>query len=860
MDEKQLKEKILKEQDIIGQIMTEFYGPSEMYTKEPKLNYDDLTELMTNDDEILSKLKINNLVKVLTNLDLDKDKEKIENIRKIVSERLDKEPFYLEDTESAPFLKTIHSVNKSMAYIGINNVLKIKVKAANGLKELKGTEFEKVASKFTSVVDAANFLKYQKEGTFNAEKINMLESMLDKDEHALEYVNFGLFKDNIYNNMSKEFVEYISKFPTLSNKLVNLADNNPKLYSVVSNRVNGYENLIDNYSEIENMIEGFSKNCYNVELDKIDENTPDNLITWLGASKQAEDYVISLKYNDFPPKYAENYQEKLDKYWDEKFKETKSKKEELSINFKENQDRLIQVEEMLEGDLDKDEKFKLKMEKIDLDYLVKNMSEDIKKEYDGLNDIYFQKHFSMSYDDARRIISEYGNDLDNIEGIDSEKEFFNALKDKVNSNSDLSKIYQEDATKYSYNQVNKIKEKIARECAKTYVSGLKETDDKVQQAISKGDKELCEQVDVDGKKVNIVKLKGKFNLFLHSTDTGFIYDKELEEDYDFKKAWKDQSNKTDHILSTAYSTQDFVGAPPLKNNGVMYAFASLPKENIRLMGVTDINTYNRQFSYDSGSKQYMTAKTMPYSSRRVYSEFALEKKDPDYVVLYDDATEEIKNNTLKAASQFGIPVVYMDKKEIVNEQIGSLNKLIDDFEKTGNTDTLKKVINRYETNVSGWVLNRKEGEDESHTKDIDNSRFKDNFNEVEERIQSTVSSYLDKVQSSKDDMSYELTEIATTILAEKKLYEDSLTGGPDKKISGTHMSLDSDKIITKLNSVFDSKGLTNFKVANDTNLKKYLKMKEIAKNAICRERISSTQVKEALSVEMQNRNMEDKTI
>ena len=170
----------------------------------------------------------------------------------------------------------------------------------------------------------------------------------------------------------------------------------------------------------------------------------------------------------------------------------------------------------------------------------------------------------------------------------------------------------------------------------------------------------------------------------------------------------------------------------------MYGFASIPRENIRLMGVTDINTYNRQFAYDSSTKQYMTAKTMPYSARRVYSEFAIEKKDPDYVVLYDDATEEIKNNTLKAAKQFGIPVAYIDKQEIVNNQIENLNSLIEEFEKTGDTKKLTTLINRYETNVSGWLLNRKDGQDESHTKDIDNSRFKDNFKEVENKIQTIV--------------------------------------------------------------------------------------------------------------------------
>lgn len=860
MTEQELKGKILKEQDLIGQSLSEIYESFEQYIREPKMSFKDISNIIIKDDYMLNNLKINNLTKVLAYLDLDKNKEDVEKIRIIINDRIDKEDFFVEDSESAPFLNTVHSVNLLPKMLGEEVYGKLKEQVLKGLDKLKGTEVEKVSSKINTYFDGANFIKYQKDGIFTKEKIAMLEGMLERNKHALEYTNFGLFRDNIYDKFSNEFIEYISKFPKLSNKIINLEESNPKLYQVFVDRVNGYDNLIDNYSEIQTMIEGFSKNAYEVELKEVNNDTCEKLINWLGIKNQEKDLDFLSSNKDIPLVYSEDYQEKLNNYWDSKFETIQKEKSESLLKLEEKRQELQQINNLLENETDRKKKLDYELKKMGLDSSILVLSEKVEKSENQIKECYFQRKFSMSLKDAKRLIKEYGSDLDNIEGIDYEKNFFFALKEGIDYQDKIEEFYNSKDINYSFTNIEKIKQNIAKECAKSYAQNLKDVKNKVDDIIQNKYEELYEQVDVEGEKVDIVKIKGKFDLFLHSTDTGFIYDKQLEEDYNFKDAWHEQKNKSDHILSTAYTNQDFMGAPPLNNNGVMYGFASIPRENIRLMGVTDINTYNRQFAYDSSTKQYMTAKTMPYSARRVYSEFAIEKKDPDYVVLYDDATEEIKNNTLKAAKQFGIPVAYIDKQEIVNNQIENLNSLIEEFEKTGDTKKLTTLINRYETNVSGWLLNRKDGQDESHTKDIDNSRFKDNFKEVENKIQTIVSNYLDRAEVSKDDMSQELSEIATTILTEKQLYEDCLSGGSDKKISGTQMSLDSGKILGRLNNIFEKKGMTNLIVNENTDLQQYIKMKEVAKNAICRERISTSQVKAALSVESPNRDMEAKMI
>ena len=86
---------------------------------------------------------------------------------------------------------------------------KINIELEKQLKEL-GKEYEIIDKNIKNYPDAANFLKYYKDGIFNNDKIAMINKFIEKDSKALEYMNFGIFKDNIFE-IGSEFCEYISK-------------------------------------------------------------------------------------------------------------------------------------------------------------------------------------------------------------------------------------------------------------------------------------------------------------------------------------------------------------------------------------------------------------------------------------------------------------------------------------------------------------------------------------------------------------------------------------------------------------------------------------------------------------------------
>ena len=244
----------------------------------------------------------------------------------------------------------------------------------------------------------------------------------------------------------------------------------------------------------------------------------------------------------------------------------------------------------------------------------------------------------------------------------------------------------------------------------------------------------------------------------------------------------------------------------------MYGFTRMDKNNIKLMGATDINTYSREFAYNSKSKKYMSAKTMPYNSRRVYNEIGIERQgvSPDYVIIFDDMDESVKNNAYLAASQFDIPVVYIDKKEIEKQQINNLKELNEKYKQTHDSKILKQLINTYETNNAGWLLNRAE-EDETHTMDINNSRFQEDFSNIWGEIKESINQYLSEISNNgqnKENVE-ELMNIINIILEERDLYE----GCEEKKpISKTKLSFDAKEILEKANEGLDSVGASQYKI------------------------------------------------
>lgn len=314
------------------------------------------------------------------------------------------------------------------------------------------------------------------------------------------------------------------------------------------------------------------------------------------------------------------------------------------------QNEEIEIDEFLECAYRNSNEFEL----INVNYGIgyqKRLQEKIQMEYhkatkteEKLN-VYMNKAYSLSLQGAKNLLKDFGSDLENLEKISEEtKQFFYELAKVVqlDDQEQIDTLFSTNDIRYSVTQIQEMKSEIRKECAREFAVEFRNTDQRIKQQLQ-GNKGIT-QIEYDGKKIRQIKISGKFNILFHSTDAEFIHTKDKTEN--FKADWSNGKNKNNHIISTTYGNQDFLGMAPVGVNGVRYAFTTVKDQNIRLMGVTDLNTYSNSFAYDSAKRQYMSANTLAYNSRRVYSEFGMEREGviPDYVVILDDDLPEVIEN------------------------------------------------------------------------------------------------------------------------------------------------------------------------------------------------------------------------
>lgn len=469
------------------------------------------------------------------------------------------------------------------------------------------------------------------------------------------------------------------------------------------------------------------------------------------------------------------------------------------------------------------EKYKEKMEQIYKDEYANSNTLTAKK------NVYLNKFFSMSYKEAEIFLKEYGSDISNYISPNFMAQV-QAIRDLLNEN-DPSKIdekfYSNDNERISAENIADMKEQLAKEYALSYTEELEKTNEQINKATET-------QVLYKGKNIKVINSPNNFNFLVHSTDSNFVKNVSIGENADFKEIWANWGCSENHTISMSYINQDFLGLAPIGENGVLYGFTSIEADKIRVMGNTDINTYSNSFAYQSASRKYLSAQTMPYASRRVYNEIGTEREGtlPDCVIVFDDSSNQVKDNSFKAASQFGIPIVVIDKREVERQQIENLDMLTKKFEKDRNPDTFKELISTYETNVAGWLLNRsKKEEDKTHTKQIDNSRFAPDFEEAWNKISLSFEHYLSDATESKYDV-LDLASIMHIVLSERDLYEGS---EETKPITKTTQSYDSKEMIESINNVFAQLGDNKYEVdtAHIPTANQYsLHMENIIRNAL----------------------------
>lgn len=430
-----------------------------------------------------------------------------------------------------------------------------------------------------------------------------------------------------------------------------------------------------------------------------------------------------------------------------------------------------------------------------------------------LGDIFSSRFFSMPYSMLAKFIDSYGQDETIIKNNLELQAFLENARKLINTNDEqeLRQLYNNFNYYITPTEILKIEGKFRCAYAETYV-----------ETMEKSYKYIIEHSHIeDG--VMVCELIDNFGFPVHSTDSGFKENKKLIND-SFSDTWRQREDSSDHLISTAYIDQDFLGSVGVGNMGVLYGFLKLKAEDINLIGPTDIDSHVRTSYYSAKNAQYYSASKLTRHGRRVYCEIATERIgiDPDCVVVYDDMNEQVKSNSYQAARDFNIPVVKINKILIAKQQLSKIDMLIEEVKKTNDIETLCELVTLYETNIAGWLLNRDENnpivqtgiakyvnEDGSdanpdRTANIDHTYLASDFMSRGLIINRVILNLIElaKVNSKIEEVTRDMNKIIKLMQQEMQTYANvNEIGAP---ITRTKFSFDGDKIINSAQTVLDN--------------------------------------------------------
>lgn len=343
--------------------------------------------------------------------------------------------------------------------------------------------------------------------------------------------------------------------------------------------------------------------------------------------------------------------------------------------------------------------------------------------------ILMKKLFGVNGDVAEHILNSYYSSL-SLEDLEKARNLIgDTTIDFVNNLYKVSKIDDESIIEELYNSpmgnrenIIKVYRDLKRVFAQTYNEQLNITADAIEDKIARctlvksitdfSFDKLSDSciVEINGKKVPVVEVPEEFNFMVHST-SAFGSMKVLNDSY--YDAWNRSSRTSSHGVCCSYITDSMFGIAPIKEDGVLFGFSGFSNDSILKMGPYDLSSTSAELTQSSFfNSLFIPAKSMPSETTYAYSEFLIERTElreefnnlynnlqPNYVIVFKEWDNELKQNALKAASDFNPPlkVVYIDSQKVAKNAMEKVDTMIDSFSETHDLSLFKNALDIHES-------------------------------------------------------------------------------------------------------------------------------------------------------------------
>ncbi len=225
---------------------------------------------------------------------------------------------------------------------------------------------------------------------------------------------------------------------------------------------------------------------------------------------------------------------------------------------------------------------------------------------------------------------------------------------------------------------------------------------------------------INGNNIKVIEVADAFNMLVYSTDSGIIKSSNSTEN--IVDSFKNPTNTQQNYVSTSYISDSNFKTANVGDNGYVMGFVNLPASDIRLAYDMDAHTRLSEFNLNSLSdEKSITTKNLD-EARRGYTDVAIKRTNPDYIVLFKNATEIQKNNAYEAATKWNIPVIEIDTEKIISNHIekenilmnsnGNPASIVTDFENLANSLGLNvlennvkiKEMEQQKANITNYLI------------------------------------------------------------------------------------------------------------------------------------------------------------
>ena len=548
------------------------------------------------------------------------------------------------------YIDIFNSINLSqlISIITQNNNIKILLKKL--LDKTKNKNTIRTIYNAFALLDYEYFQKklYKNSKIFSLEEIKICDKLLVSNSYLFQYFIFGLLDiPNLKSNFT--FLNILSKYPTIAQKIVDVYNCKPQKIQLLLSLIEiVYQYDINHDSLANKLIEEFSI-------------SKDNLLTNLDVNKLNRDDLICLIF---------------------KLINTTTL---ASKN-------LIDVEINSEEDL---KKYEINLlNEIDKIFL---SSKNIEEAKNAL----LNKLFGISLSTAQEFIEMYGFSISKIENEPLIKCLKLIKKIIVEDNMHvLKEIYT------TYPKLS-VEEKILMEqrIKKIYNRILSDSLYKLN------DKEPSGYLRYFNNSIPFYTPDNEFYLLVNS----FSAYKNKEKILDYNRFWNVNKNVQNHgICCSLISNQNVVQTAPIED--VIVGFSSFSDNSIQLANSMDIYSINSDLNVSSIlSIRFMLPQDFIDNTRNMHNELVLERRElrdnkkvnyeniqPSYVIIYDTFSGKQFRNSLKAAHELKIPILYLDTKKIAFNESQMLDKCKKDIMTTLDIKLFDKMLVRYENNICSF--------------------------------------------------------------------------------------------------------------------------------------------------------------